>query len=360
MTAALAGGGGDSVRARPIERAAVVGTTSWGTTLAVLLARNAVRTTLLARTVEEADRLSAAGEHAQRLPGVRFPQALDVSADATVLHDAALVCVVVPSRTFAANVQSVAAHVASDATLLSGTKGIELASGRRMSELLAAALPGRPVAALSGPNLSKELAAGLPGTTVIASADASLGPLSAAFHSALFRVYTSRDIVGVELGGALKNVIAIAAGIVDALQYGDNAKASIVTRGLAEISRLGVAAGADPLTFLGLAGMGDLMATAYSPLSRNYRLGELIGGGAPLDDALATLGETAEGAVTIPAALRMAADRGVEMPITSALHSILFDRVSPQGAVVSLMEREPTAELAGAGPMGGGSPRRSS
>ncbi len=329
------------------DRAAVVGSTAWGTTLSILLARNRTPVTLLVRTVEEAERLNGERENARRLSGFQFPEAMSVSADLAVLSEADLICFAVPSRTFAANAAAVAPHAPRQATLLSATKGIDAQSGQRMSQLLAAAMPGRPIAVLSGPNLSHELAAGLPGTTVIASADASLDAVRAAFHSTLLRVYTSADVVGVELGGALKNLIAIAAGMVDALGYGDNAMAAVVTRGLAEMTRLGVAAGADALTFQGLAGVGDLVATAYSPLSRNRRLGESIANGASLDEALTALDETAEGAVTVPAALRMARELDVEMPIAAALHRVLFEGAALRDAVIDLMEREPKAELAG-------------
>ncbi|MEX2373946.1 MAG: NAD(P)H-dependent glycerol-3-phosphate dehydrogenase, partial [Dehalococcoidia bacterium] len=258
----------------PFGRAAVVGATAWGTTLAVHLARNGQPVTLLARSAEEARALDAARTNERRLPGVQFPDGLDVAHGAEALAGAGLVCFVVPSRTLWENACAVAAHVAPDATVLSAVKGIEPVTGRRMTEVLAEALPGRPLAVLSGPNLSREVAAGLPGSTVIATRDAPVEPLRAAFHSASLRVYTSDDVVGVEMGGALKNVVAIAAGMVDALGFGDNAKAALLTRGLAEMTRLGVAAGADALTFQGLAGMGDLVASYYSPLARNRRLGE--------------------------------------------------------------------------------------
>jgi glycerol-3-phosphate dehydrogenase (NAD(P)+) len=270
---------------------------------------------------------------------------LTPSADDECLREADLVCFVVPSQTLAATAQRLAPSIRRSATLLSACKGIELDSGRRMSEVLRDAIPGRPVAALSGPNLSREVASGLPGTTVVASADASLEALREAFHALTFRVYTSDDIVGVELGGALKNIVAIAAGMVDALGYGDNAKAAVMTRGLAEMTRLGVAAGADPLTFQGLAGVGDLIATSYSPLSRNRRLGEQLARGASLDQALAEIGETAEGAATTPAALRLARRLGVEMPIAEGLHAILYEGVSPQAAVNALLERDPKPEV---------------
>ncbi len=324
--------------------AAVVGATAWGTTLAVHLARNGLPTTLAVRSAAEAARLAAARCNERRLPGVAFPPALDVAALADALPGADLVCVAIPSRTMSANAAAIAGAIAPGAVVLSATKGIELATGRRMSELLAEALPGHPLAVLSGPNLSREIAAGMPGSTVIASRDAPLDALRDAFHTELFRVYTSDDVRGVELGGALKNVIAIAAGMVDAFGYGDNAKAALITRGLAEMTRLGVAAGAEALTFQGLAGVGDLVATSYSPLSRNRRLGELVAEGRALDDALAALGETAEGATTIPAALGLARHLDVDMPITAGLHDVLYGGIPPREAVRALMLREPRHE----------------
>ena len=329
----------------PIRNVVVVGATAWGTTLAVVLARNGLSTALLTRSEAEAQTIEAARAHAGRLPGVAFPDSLHATADLAAVERADLVCFVVPSRSFRWNVDRVAAAVPSSATLLSATKGIDQERGLRMSELLAEALPGRPVAALSGPNLSREVAAGLPGATVIASAGADLEALREAFHSHTFRVYTGSDIVGVELGGALKNIIAVTAGMVDAFQFGDNAKAALVTRALAEITRLGVHAGAEAITFQGLAGVGDAIATSYSPLSRNRRLGELVAGGASLDGALATLGETAEGAVTTPAALRLAERLGVEMPIAAELNAVLYGGVAPRDAVDRLLGREPRSEV---------------
>lgn len=327
-----------------IDTAAVVGATAWGTTLAVHLARRGMPVVLAVRDEVEAAALESARSNVRRLPDVHFPDCLTVAAGAEAVAGAALVCFAVPSRTIAANARRVAGGVGRDAILLSATKGIDIESGRRMSELLAEALPGRAVAALSGPNLSREIAAGMPGSTVIASVSAPLDALRDAFHTDLLRVYTSEDIVGVELGGALKNVIAIAAGMVDSFGFGDNAKAAIMTRGLAEMTRLGVAAGADALTFQGLAGVGDLIATGYSALSRNRRLGEMLAGGQPLADALAALGTTAEGASTIPAALRLARRLEVELPITEALHAILYEGVPPATAVQTLMTREPKHE----------------
>jgi len=328
-------------------QAAVVGATAWGTTLAVHLARNGQPVTLLARTAEEAAQLRTARMHERRLPGVVFPEGMTVEHDPAAVADASLVCFVVPSRSLQENVRGVASAITADATVLSAVKGIEQGTGRRMSEIIAAELPGRPIAVLSGPNLSREVAAGLPGSTVIATADADAASLRDAFHSSSLRVYSSRDVVGVELGGALKNVVAIAAGMVDSLGFGDNAKAALLTRGLAEISRLGVAAGADPLTFQGLAGMGDLVASSYSPLARNRRLGELVAGGATLDAALEQLGATAEGATTILSVRVLSARYDVEMPITDALYRVLYEGQPPLQAIDELMSREPGFERSG-------------
>jgi len=326
--------------------AAVVGSTAWGTTLAIILARNGVATTLVVRTEDEAARLNAAHENSARLPGFTFPAGLQTRAEPAGLAEAELVVFAVPAQGLDREARTLAQAVPPGAVLLSASKGIELDTGRRMSEVLAAVLPGRPLAALSGPNLSREVARGLPAATVIASADAPLDVLSASFHAPTFRVYTSDDIVGVELGGALKNIIAIAAGMVDAYGYGDNAKAGLVTRGLAEISRLGVAAGANAMTFLGLAGIGDLIATAYSPLSRNRRLGELVAHSVPLAEALRAIGETAEGAATTAAARRLARALDVELPIADALHGILYEGVPPATAIEALLGRTPRAERA--------------
>jgi len=326
-----------------IRSAAVVGATGWGTMLAVQLARNGVEVALGTRSPEESAALDAAREHRSRLPGLTFPTALRVTEATEAVDAADLVCMVVPSRSMEQNLQVIVEQVRPDAVVLSATKGIDLESGRRMSELIGAALPERQLAVLSGPNLSREMAADLPSTTVIASA----GPLEAirdAFHSKNFRVYTSEDVVGVELGGALKNVVAIAGGIVDQFNYGHNSKAAVLTRGLAEITRLAVAAGADPLTLQGLAGMGDLIATAYSPLSRNRQLGELLADGSTLEAALEAIGETAEGASTVPAALGLAARLGVELPVTAGLDAIMHHGVSAADAIEALLAREPTCE----------------
>ncbi len=253
------------------------------------------------------------------------------------------------------NLRTLRSHLDPDTLVLSAVKGLERDTGKRMSEVVREELPGlrRPLCVLSGPNLSREIAQGLPAATIVASEDLAVAEtLREALMSPLFRVYTNEDVAGVELAGALKNIIAIGAGMCDGLGYGDNAKAGFITRGLAEIARLGVAAGAQPLTFLGLAGVGDLMATCYSPLSRNHRVGIELAKGRTLDDVLSSLGQVAEGVTTTVAARELARRYGVEMPITEMTYKVLFEGLDPRRAVAELMLRAPRHELHGVWPAG--------
>jgi glycerol-3-phosphate dehydrogenase (NAD(P)+) len=228
------------------------------------------------------------------------------------------------------------------------TKGLEQGTAKRVSEMLLEELPQishDDICVLSGPNLAGELQRGLPAATVIAGTNAeNVARAQGLFHSNAFRVYASNDLVGVELAGSLKNVIALAAGIADGFALGDNAKAGIITRGLAEITRLGIAAGAAPATFAGLAGMGDAIATCYSPLSRNRRCGEAIGRGTPVADAIASAGGVVEGIEAARAACVLAERHGVDMPIARGLRSVLFDDAPPLRAISDLLERQPARE----------------
>lgn len=330
-------------------RAAVIGTTGWGVTLALLLARNGHEVRLLARTPEEANALRAAGR-SPRLPGHPFPAVLAPTADPTEAFDGAdLVALAVPAQTVRANLIPLAGTLPRRAVFVSATKGIERDTALRISEVVREAAPSvtaEQYCALSGPNLKDEVAAGLPCAAVIASSsDEAARFAQRAFNNPAFRTYTSRDVVGVELAGALKNVIALGAGIADGLRQGDNAKAAFVTRGLAEITRLGVACGADPLTFLGLAGMGDLVATCYSRLSRNRRVGEALAQGRPLADVLAELREVAEGVETTVGAWTLARRHHVDMPITEAMHRFLHEGQPLMDAVRWLLEREAREEV---------------
>jgi glycerol-3-phosphate dehydrogenase (NAD(P)+) len=332
-----------------INTAAIVGSTSWGTVLAVLLARNGIHVRLCAFDQADAEALRCDGENARLQPGLRFPPSLSVTHDrALALAAADLLVVAVPSPTLRDNLRSLRPYLEPDALVLSAVKGLERDSGKRMSELFREELPDRPrpLCVLSGPNLSREIAQGLPAATIVACDDLAIAEIARnALMSATFRVYINEDVAGVELAGALKNIVAIGAGMCDGLGYGDNAKAGFITRGLAEIARLGIAAGAQPLTFLGLAGVGDLMATCYSPLSRNHRVGVDLAKGRALDDVLSSLGQVAEGVTTTAAAMELARRHGVEMPIVEKTYQVLFEGLEPLRAISELMLRSPVHEL---------------
>ncbi|MEX2185085.1 MAG: NAD(P)H-dependent glycerol-3-phosphate dehydrogenase [Chloroflexota bacterium] len=331
-------------------RIAVVGAGAWGTTLAALVGR-VEPVLLVCRDVALADDIQRTRHNERRLPGIRLPDALTATADASALASATdLVIIAVPSTHLRAEVARVAASIPGSADVLSVVKGIEPGTLMRMSEVIAEAgsiAPAR-IAALSGPNLAAEIARGLPASAVIASPDSALaGRIADRLGRREFRLYVNQDILGVELCGALKNVIAIAAGAADGLGFGDNGKAGLLTRGLAEMIRLGTAAGANPLTFAGLAGIGDLIATCGSRLSRNHRLGEELAKGRPWSELERTLPGTAEGAYTVDAALALADRLGVEMPIAREVHRALFEGKSVQRCLVDLLSRESKDELGG-------------
>jgi glycerol-3-phosphate dehydrogenase (NAD(P)+) len=329
------------------ESVAVLGAGAWGTTLAVKLAA-ARAVTLWAHSPEAAGRLAAERENARYLPGVPFPPQLRVTGeDEELSEDCSLYLLAVPSAHLRTTLRRLAPRLMPGVPMLSVVKGIEEGTHQRMSQVVGEELPGRAVAALSGPNLAREIAAGLPAVTVVASEDAPLAAdLARLLGSDRFRVYTNPDLVGVELCGALKNVVALAAGFVDGLRFGDSAKAGIITRGLAEMTRLGVAAGAQPMTFAGLAGVGDLIATCMSPLSRNRRAGELMAGGMSWNDAATHLNGVAEGVFTVRGALELAAEHGVELPIATQVEAVVHRGRAPMEAVAALMARSQKDELA--------------
>jgi glycerol-3-phosphate dehydrogenase (NAD(P)+) len=331
------------------DQVGVVGAGAWGTTLAIKLAAAERPVTLWAHTSEANEELAAARENRRYLPGVIFPPNLRIATDDAFLSEPHRSFVLaVPSAHLREMLRRLRPSLFEQASLLSVVKGIEQESHLRMSEVIGEELPGRRVAALSGPNLAREIAAGLPAVTVVASQD---GELAAEFGSMLgsdrFRVYTNPDLVGVELCGALKNVVALASGFVDGLGFGDSAKAGIITRGLAEMTRLGVAAGAEPMTFAGLAGVGDLIATCMSPLSRNRRAGELMASGISWADAAAQLNGVAEGVDTVRGALQLAGEHGVEMPIAEQVEAVVHGGRPPMEAVAELMGRVQKDELTG-------------
>jgi len=335
-------------------RVAVVGAGAWGTTLALIIAR-AEPVILLSHSPETAARLKEARENERRLPGIELPSRIRVTADPEAIREAAdMVLLAVPSAFLRGTVERVARSIAATADVLSLVKGLESGTLLRMTEVTAdaSADAGSPIepariAALSGPNLAQEIARGLPASAVIASGDPALGDrIVDRLSRREFRLYTNPDVLGVELCGALKNIVAIAAGAADGLGFGDNGKAGLMTRGLAEMTRLGIAAGANPLTFAGLAGIGDVIATCGSGLSRNHRLGEELAKGRAWAEIEASLPGVAEGAYTVDAALALAARHGVEMPIAQEVHNALFEGKSVQRCLIDLLGRESKDELA--------------
>ncbi len=329
----------------------VIGSGAWGTTLALLLANKGTETTLWEHRPERAVEIQQQRENTLFLPGFRFPNTLYVTSnlkEAVEGKDALLL--VTPSQRMRENVRLLATYVSKETILVSASKGIEINSLKRMTEVICEELPsaGKRVAALSGPNLSREVAEGKPAAAVVAAHDQEVAVRARTLlTTSNYRVYTADDVVGVELGGALKNIIAIGAGLNDGMNMGENAKAAFITRGLAELSRLGLAAGAHPMTFAGLAGIGDLIVTCASPLSRNQQLGRRLAAGQKLEHILSSTHSVVEGIYTTKAALKLAERYNVEMPITYQLSLVLFEGLDPYNAVSELMMRDPKHELEG-------------
>lgn len=323
----------------------VIGTTAWGTTLAVMLSSKGEEVILWARSEEEAQKLNQKRENVDRLPGARFPPNLQATASPSeALEMSGLVILAVPSQTMRRNLKLIKSYIPNSSLILSVSKGIEVETTKRMSQVIAEEVGlslSRRIAVLSGPNFSKEVIQGMPTATVVAAEDTEIArEIQQVVAGPNFRVYINEDVIGVELGGALKNVIALAAGMSDGLGYGDNTKAALITRGLAEITRLGVAAGAKLLTFSGLAGLGDLVATCWSKLSRNRFVGQELAKGRSLKEVLSSMRSVAEGVDTTLAALKLARRLGVEMPITEQVYRVLFEGLEVRQAVPALMERE--------------------
>lgn len=327
-----------------MARFAVIGATSWGLTLAWLLRGSGQAVSILARTPEEAHEVNGRRGIA-RLPELRLAD--DVQALAPpVIEDLDGIVVAVPSQALRDTVER--AGVSRDTAVLSAAKGIEVTSGLLMTEVLEQLgwAPAR-LSAVSGPNLAHEIVRGLPAAAVVASSSqAEAERWQAALSRPAFRVYTSEDLTGVQLAGAYKNVIAIAAGACWGLEFGANAVSTVMTRGLAEMTRLGVAMGAEQSTFLGLAGVGDLATTCFSPLSRNRRFGELLAHGHSVTEARAQIGEAVEGAATAEVALQLAARSGVELPICAAVAAVVAGRKTVPEAMAGLLSRPLKSEAA--------------
>jgi len=329
-----------------------MGAGSWGTTFAQVLCDAGTPTVLWARDPAIADAVNGTHRNPRYLPDIELPEALTSVADpAAALDGADLVVLAVPAQTLRATLASWEAHIPPGALLVSLMKGIELGTCKRMSEVIGEVLGAAPsrVAVVSGPNLAPEIAQRQVAASVVASMDETAARhLQQACHTPYFRPYWNTDVIGCELGGSVKNVIALAVGIAVALGLGDNTKATLITRGLAEMARLGEAMGADPRTFAGLAGMGDLVATCSSPLSRNRTFGNHLGRGMTTAQALAAMSQTAEGVTSYAPVLELARKHGVEMPITEVVAAVIADNLPVREAAAVLASRSAKPEWYGA------------
>jgi glycerol-3-phosphate dehydrogenase (NAD(P)+) len=331
-----------------LDKVAVIGAGSWGTTVAALAAPSAP-TVLWARRPELARCIEQTHENPDYLPGVVLPQSLTATSSLVeAVTGSALVVMAVPSHGFRAVLSELVPSLVPGTPVLSLAKGLEQGSHLRMTEVIAGVAPGHLAGVLTGPNLAREIAAGQPAATVVAMTDESMArQVQEVLRTPTFRVYTNPDVVGCEMAGATKNVLAIAAGILQGLGLGDSSLAALVTRGLAELGRLGVALGGERITIAGLAGVGDLVATCTSSLSRNRMVGEQLGRGRPLEEIMAEMRMVAEGVKTARPLLELAAAHGVEMPIGEQVAAVLEGVTSPSDAIRALMSRSAKPEFDG-------------
>ena len=328
----------------------IIGTTTWGTTLAILNSHKPHKVTLFTRTKKESNDLSRQRSNASRTPDSKFPENLQVDhIGSSKLYDSEILILAVPSESFRENLRKISHNINEKTIIISASKGLEIQSGKRMSEIIFDELPNiteNQICALSGPNLAGEILSGLPSSSVIACKNIKTAEyIQNILNSSLFRVYTNDDLTGVEIAGAFKNVIAIAAGISDGLKLGDNSKSAIITRGLAEMARLGKTLGARQSTFAGLSGMGDLIATCSSNMSRNYRAGEMLAKGISTSKITSNSKNVIEGIVTTKSIMDISQSQNVELPLAASVFEILFNNMSPLEGVKSLMEREQTSEI---------------
>ncbi|MFE3992748.1 NAD(P)H-dependent glycerol-3-phosphate dehydrogenase [Streptomyces goshikiensis] len=332
---------------RPVK-AAVYGTGSWGTAFGMVLADAGCEVTLWGRRQEVVDAINGGRSNPDYFPGVELPANMRATSDAAeAARGADFAVLAIPSQTLRGNLAEWAPLLPADTVLVSLMKGIELGSAKRMSEVIeeVAKVPAGRVAVVTGPNLAREIVARQPAASVVACVDEAVAQrLQAACHTPYFRPYTSTDVIGCELGGAVKNVIGLAVGIADGMGLGDNTKGSLITRGLAEATRLGLAMGADPLTFSGLAGLGDLVATCSSPLSRNHTFGTNLGRGMTLDETIAVTKQTAEGVKSCQSVADLGRRHGVDMPITDTVVDIVHHGKPPLVALKELMGRSAKPE----------------
>ncbi|GAA0347383.1 NAD(P)H-dependent glycerol-3-phosphate dehydrogenase [Bacillus carboniphilus] len=332
------------------QRVTVLGAGSWGTALALVLGDNGHDVRLWGHRREHIDQINQTRMNEKYLPNVSLPDTvIGYSSLEKALENVNMIVMAVPTKAIREVTKEIQAFLQEPVTIVHVSKGIEPNTLKRISEMIEEEMEARlldHVVVLSGPSHAEEVSLRHPTTVTVSSKDMSAAEVvQDLFMNQHFRVYTNPDVIGVEIGGALKNIIALAAGLSDGLGYGDNAKAALITRGLAEIARLGTQMGANPLTFSGLTGIGDLIVTCTSVHSRNWRAGNMLGKGQNLDEVLENMGMVVEGVRTTKAAFQLAEKYKVNMPITTALHSILFDKVNPKDAVDSLMARMKTQEM---------------
>jgi glycerol-3-phosphate dehydrogenase (NAD(P)+) len=333
-----------------MSKIAIIGTTSWGKTLGVVLANKGLKVFLWARSEAEAAQLRNSGSDTNQLAA--FTSQLPITSSLGEALDAAqTVILAVPSQTMRQNIRLAKGYLGGEMLVVSAAKGLELGSNKRMSQVIAEEIAPdlrTNICVLSGPNLSREIVRALPAATVVAAASEAIARKAQRLLSTdRFCVYTNTDVIGVELGGALKNIIALGAGLVEGLGFGDNTKAAFITRGLIEISALGVALGANPLTFTGLAGLGDTIATCASPLSRNHYVGIELAKGRSLEEITASMTGIAEGVNTTVAAISLARQHGLGMPVTEKIYQVLFEGADPNQVVAEITSAEASHELAG-------------
>lgn len=334
-----------------MENVAVLGAGSWGTALATVLADNGHSVKLWSHRKEQVDEINSTRQNKQYLD-VNLPENIQGVANIEeAVKGVTAIVIVIPAKAIREVTSQLTGLISSGVTLIHATKGIEPVTLKRVSEMIFEELPEYSkddIVVLSGPSHAEEVAKRHPTTvTVAATSPEKSKHAQNLFNSETFRVYTSHDVLGLELGGALKNIIALGAGISDGLGYGDNAKAALITRGLAEITRLGTKLGANPMSFLGLSGVGDLIVTCTSVHSRNWRAGNMLGKGYSLDEVLAEMDMVVEGVRTVQAAYKIAKENKVEMPITTGIYEILFENKAPKDIVNELMNRDKREELAG-------------
>lgn len=331
------------------NKVAIIGAGSMGTALSILLAKNGHSVKMWSKFDEEVEMINKSREHIHKLPGITIPNDVECTCELEeALKDAKAVVIALPSQVVRQNMRGIANFIGDGRIIVCCSKGIEQETCLLLSQVIEHEIPGSCVVALSGPSHAEEIARDIPTTVVAASEKREVAEfVQDLFMSPNFRVYTNPDIVGVELGGAIKNVIALCAGISDGLGFGDNTKAALMTRGMAEISRLGVAMGAKPQTFAGLAGIGDLIVTCTSMHSRNRRAGILIGQGKTVKEALDEVNMVVEGVSTTKPAYKLSKEKGISMPITVQAYEVLFRGKNPMQAVADLMMRDKKDELEG-------------